>query len=64
MSPIHSRPSRALREWRARNSQDLGLMLIDMWAYVSDVLAFYDERIANEEYIRTAVRRPSLRRPG
>jgi hypothetical protein len=52
----------ALRDWRARNSQDLGLMLIDMWAYVSDVLAFYDERIANEEYIRTAVRRPSLRR--
>jgi predicted phage baseplate assembly protein len=52
----------ALREWRARNSQDLGLLLIDMWAYVSDVLAFYDERIANEEYIRTAVRRPSLRR--
>ena len=37
-------------------------MLIEMWAYVSDVLNFYDERIANEEYIRTAVRRPSLRR--
>ena len=33
-----------------------------MWAYISDVLGFYDERTANETYIRTAVRRPSLRR--
>jgi hypothetical protein len=52
----------ALREWRARNSQDLGLMLLEMWAYVADVLGFYDERIANESYLRTAQRRPSLRR--
>jgi len=37
-------------------------MLLEMWAYVSDVLAFYDERIANETYLRTAQRRPSLRR--
>ncbi len=33
-----------------------------MWSYVADVLGFYDERIANETYLRTAVRRPSLRR--
>lgn len=52
----------ALREWRARNSRDLGLMLLEMWAYVSDVLSFYDERIANETYIRTAQRSISLRR--
>src|SRR5262245_36171972 len=52
----------ALQDWRARNSRDLGLMLLEMWAYVSDVLGFYDERIANESYIRTAQRRPSLRR--
>jgi hypothetical protein len=52
----------ALSQWRAHTTQDLGLMLIEMWAYVSDVLNFYDERIANEVYIRTAVRRPSLRK--
>jgi len=52
----------ALQDWRARNSRDLGLMLLEMWAYVSDVLGFYDERIANESYIRTAQRRTSLRR--
>src|SRR5690606_35034400 len=48
--------------WRARVGDDLGLMLLEMWAYVCDVLAFYDETIAHEVYLRTARRRPSLRR--
>ena len=52
----------ALASWRARGERDFGLMWLEMWAYVCDVLGFYDERIANESYIRTAVRRPSLRR--
>lgn len=37
-------------------------MLLEMWAYVTDVLAFYDEVIAHESYLRTARLRPSLRR--
>ena len=37
-------------------------MWLEMWAYIADVLAFYDERIANESYLRTAARRSSLRR--
>jgi hypothetical protein len=52
----------ALANWNARGQRDLGLMWLEMWAYVGDVLGFYDERIANETYVRTAVRRPSLRR--
>jgi hypothetical protein len=52
----------ALADWRAREGRDLGVMLLEMWAYVSDVLNFYDERIANETYLRTAGRDPSLRR--
>lgn len=51
----------ALAGWRP-SGDDFGLMWLEMWAYVSDVLGFYDERAANETYIRTAVRRPSLRR--
>lgn len=46
-----------LASWRARGERDFGLMWLEMWAYVCDVLGFYDERIANESYIRTAVRR-------
>jgi hypothetical protein len=48
--------------WRAREGDDRGVMLLEMWAYVLDILGFYDERITNESYLRTAVLRPSLRR--
>jgi hypothetical protein len=51
-----------LAGWRSTEGDDLGLMWLEMWAYVSDVLGFYDERIANESYLRTAALRPSLRR--
>ena len=51
-----------LQDWRAREGEDYGVMLLEMWAYVLDILGFYDERIANESYLRTAVRRSSLRR--
>ena len=51
-----------LQPWLAREGDDLGLMLIEMWAYVLDVLAFYEERIANESYLQTARRERSLQR--
>lgn len=51
-----------LAQWRAREGDDLGIMLLEMWAYALDILGFYDERIANENYLRTAVLRPSLRK--
>lgn len=52
----------ALYHWVARGDDDFGIMLLEMWAYVSDVQSFYDEVIANEVYIRTARLRPSLRK--
>ncbi len=51
-----------LQNWRARHNDDFGLMLLEMWAYVADVLSLYDEAIANETYLRTGVLRPSLRK--
>jgi predicted phage baseplate assembly protein len=51
-----------LSGWRAREGDDLGVMLLEMWAYVLDILGFYDERIANETYLRPAVLRPSVRK--
>ncbi|MGE5859102.1 MAG: hypothetical protein ACM34J_01015 [Ignavibacteria bacterium] len=52
----------ALNGWRAREKEDLGIMLLEMWAYICDNLAFYDEVISHEEYLRTACLRPSLRK--
>jgi len=51
----------ALGSWSASSDVDLGLMLLEMWAYVADVIAFYDEVHAHECYIRTARREDSLR---
>ena len=52
----------SLRGWRARDKDDLGVMLLEMWAYVCDVLSFYDETIAHECYVGSARLRPSLRK--
>lgn len=52
----------ALDGWRAREGDDFGLMILEWWAYVLDVLAFYSGEIAGELYLRTAAREASLRR--
>jgi hypothetical protein len=36
------------------------IALLDGWATVGDVLTFYQERIANEGYLRTATERRSI----
>lgn len=43
-----------------RASSDPAIALLDSWATVGDVLTFYQERIANEGYLRTATERRSL----
>ncbi len=52
----------ALKDWRGRAGDDYGVMLLEMWAYVSDVLAFYDKLIADESYLRTASQRAAVQR--
>ncbi len=43
-----------LHGWRARDRADLGLMLLEMGAYVFDVVDFYTALGAGETYLRTA----------
>lgn len=43
-----------LTQWRPGAKQDLALQLVEWWAYLADILTFYNERIANESYLRTA----------
>lgn len=50
----------ALRALKTRRDDDPGVGLLDAWAMVLDVLSFYQERIANEGYLRTATERRSL----
>lgn len=50
----------ALHSLTTRNNDDFTISLLDAWAVVSDVLTFYQERIANEAYLRTATERFSV----
>ncbi|KOG45623.1 hypothetical protein ADK75_30585 [Streptomyces virginiae] len=47
-----------------RDPGDPTIALIDAWAVVCDVLTFYNERLANESYLRTATERISLQELG
>jgi hypothetical protein len=49
----------ALRHWQPAAS-DLGVQVLEWWAYLADILTFYNERIANESYLRTAQRSASV----
>src|SRR5215203_1588339 len=50
----------ALRVLTTRAAGDPSVALLDAWATVADVLTFYQERIANEGYLRTATERRSV----
>ena len=43
-----------------RETDDPSIALLDAWAIVADVLTFYNERIINEDYLRTATERRSI----
>jgi hypothetical protein len=45
---------------RTRNDSDFSIALIDAWALVADILTFYQERIANESWLRTALDQRSV----
>ncbi len=51
---------RPLLPLTTRASDDFAIALLDAWAVVGDVLTFYQERIANEGFLRTATERRSL----
>lgn len=43
-----------LTNWRPGANGDLAVQMIEWWAYLADILTFYNERIANEDYLQTA----------
>lgn len=51
-----------LINWRPSSKGDLALQMVEWWAYVTDILTFYNERIANQAYLRTADLPESLQR--
>lgn len=51
-----------LPDWRERHVPDLGLTLVELLAYVADMLSYYQDAVATEAYLDTARQRISVRR--
>jgi hypothetical protein len=50
----------ALTKLKTRTDDDFTIALLDGWSVIADVLTFYNERILNEAYLRTATERRSV----
>ena len=44
-----------LPAWTDHSPNDLGVTLLELFAYMGDILLYYQDRIANESYLDTAV---------
>jgi hypothetical protein len=60
LAGLASQQRPALRGLTTRHDDDPSIALIDAWATTLDVLGFYQERIANEGFLRTATERRSV----
>lgn len=56
------RLSETLPALTTREGDDHAITLAELWSAMAEVLGFYQERIANEAFLRTATQRDSLRR--
>jgi hypothetical protein len=48
--------------WRDRSEADLGMAILELFAYVGDQLSYYQDRVAAEGYLRTATQYESVRK--
>jgi hypothetical protein len=49
-------------QWKERNPADLGITLVELFAYIGDQLAYRQDAVATEAYLGTARLRTSVRR--
>ena len=61
-APVILVPPNPFGGWHEGTDTDYQTVFIELWAYLADVLTFYQERIANEAFLGTAVLRDSLLR--
>lgn len=50
----------ALPEWKTRDPNDFGVVLVELFAGMGDMLNYYIDRVASEAYIETAVLRRNV----
>jgi uncharacterized phage protein gp47/JayE len=55
-----ARIQEAVPEWTGEDPSDFGLVLVEQFAYLGDLLSYYADRAANESSLSTATRRDSV----
>lgn len=49
-----------LPEWSDRSEADFGIVLIELFSYMADILSYYQDRVANEAFLNTAQERRNV----
>lgn len=55
-----NRASKVAPEWTDRDPSDFGMLFVDLWSYMGDILHYYVDRAGRESFISTATQRESL----
>jgi hypothetical protein len=56
------RMAKIMPQWQERSPADLGIVLLELLAYLGDYLSYQQDAVATEAYLDTARRRTSVRR--
>ena len=59
---IFDRLALIMPDWRERHVPDIGVALVEVFAYAGDYLSYYQDAVATEAYLDTARERISVRR--
>ena len=55
------RARRELRDWTDANEHDPGVALLELFAYVAELLSSYSDRVGSESYLGSGARHPSAK---
>ncbi len=59
---ILDRLALTMPEWQETHESDIGIVLVEVLAYVADYLSYFQDAVATEAYLSTARQRISIRR--
>ena len=48
-------------QWVDRSEADMGIMLVELFSHIADDLSYFQDRVANEAFLRTAIQRSSVK---
>lgn len=49
-----------LPEWTSRSPADFGVVMVELFSYLGDIISFYQDRIQDESFLSTATQRSSV----